>query len=117
MKRHLILASLLLLSLLAAGQENAAGSKPAQPVIRMVRCGALIQPANGQVQHNVLITVEGERIKEVREGGNAPSGGQVIDLSDHTCLPGLIDAHTHVLLQGDITAEDYDQQLLKQSVA
>ena len=29
----------------------------------------------------------------------------------------MIDAHTHVLLQGDITAEDYDQQLLKQSVA
>mgnify|MGYP003344344920 CR=1 FL=1 len=32
-----------------------------------------------------------------------------------TCLPGLIDTHTHVLLQGDITAEDYDAQLLKQS--
>ena len=92
-------------------------AKPSQLIMQMVRCGALIQPANGQVQHNVLVTVEGERIKEVREGGNAPSGAQVIDLSDHTCLPGLIDAHTHVLLQGDITAEDYDQQLLKQSVA
>ena len=32
-----------------------------------------------------------------------------------TCLPGLIDTHTHVLLQGDITAADYDEQLLKQS--
>jgi imidazolonepropionase-like amidohydrolase len=30
-------------------------------------------------------------------------------------LPGLIDTHTHVLLQGDITAADYDEQLLKQS--
>src|SRR5262249_25890014 len=39
------------------------------------------------------------------------------DLSSSTCLPGLIDTHTHVLLQGDITAEDYDQQLLKQSTA
>ena len=29
--------------------------------------------------------------------------------------PGLIDTHTHVLLQGDITAADYDEQLLKQS--
>ncbi len=117
MKRHLILASLLLLSLLAAGQENASGSKPAQPVIRMVRCGTLIHPANGQVQHNVLITVEGERIREVLENSQPSSAAQVIDLSDHTCLPGLIDAHTHVLLQGDITAEDYDQQLLKQSEA
>jgi len=117
MKRHLILASLLLLSLLAVGQESASGSKPAQPVIRMVRCGTLIHPATGQVQHNVVITVEGERIREVAENSQPSSAAQVIDLSDHTCLPGLIDAHTHVLLQGDITAEDYDQQLLKQSEA
>jgi imidazolonepropionase-like amidohydrolase len=65
----------------------------------------------------VLVTIEGERIKEVREGGTAPAGGQTIDLSDRACLPGLIDTHTHTLLQGDITAEDYDLQLLKQSTA
>lgn len=41
--------------------------------------------------------------------------GAHIDLTKQTCLPGLIDTHTHVLLQGDITAADYDEQLLKQS--
>jgi imidazolonepropionase-like amidohydrolase len=40
---------------------------------------------------------------------------QQINLVKETCLPGLIDTHTHVLLQGDITAADYDEQLLKQS--
>src|SRR4029077_3381110 len=35
---------------------------------------------------------------------------------DATILPGLIDNHTHVLLQGDITAVDYDDQLLKESI-
>src|SRR6476469_10803999 len=42
---------------------------------------------------------------------------QVIDLGDSTLLPGLIDAHVHVLLQGDITAADYDEQLFKESMA
>jgi len=32
-----------------------------------------------------------------------------------TVLPGLIDAHTHLLLQGDITSQEYEDQLLKQS--
>ena len=113
MKKIVFVASLILVSL-AAGQEQ---NLKVPIVDRYVRCGALVQPETGKIQRNVLITIQGERVREVQENVAAPDGGQIIDLSDHTCLPGLIDTHTHVLLQGDITAADYDEQLLKQSNA
>jgi imidazolonepropionase-like amidohydrolase len=104
---------------LLTGTSLFAQEKPAPkpPVTTYIHCGTLLDQKSDQARKDAWITVEDEKIKEVREGGAAPAGANTIDLSKETCLPGLIDAHTHVLLQGDITAEDYDMQLLKQSQA
>ena len=90
----------------------------AQPLPRRVaiRCGRLIDGTSAAARTNVIILIEGERIREVGAGLAIPAGAQVIDLSRSTVLPGLIDNHTHILLNGDITQADYDEQLLKQSI-
>ena len=91
-----------------AQKENA----PADQLV-FVRCGALLDGRSETARKNVVVAIHGEKITEVST--KEPTGAQIVDLSRETCLPGLIDTHTHVLLQGDITAADYDEQLLKQS--
>lgn len=85
----------------------------AQVKTTALRCGALFDGRGDSVRKNVMIVIEGDKIKDV--ANTAPAGAEIVDLSHETCLPGLMDTHTHVLLQGDITAADYDEQLLKQS--
>ena len=81
-----------------------------------IRAGRLIDGKSDRPILNALILVEGNQIMSVTPGGAAPAGVEVVDLSRAVVLPGLIDTHTHILLQGDITAADYDEQLLKQSI-
>ena len=103
----------LLLALLAVVSTAFAQTPPRRTAIR---AGRLIDGKGGAPLANALIVIEGDRIVSVSAGGTPPPGAEVIDLSASTVLPGLIDTHTHILLQGDITAADYDEQLLKQSI-
>jgi imidazolonepropionase-like amidohydrolase len=81
-----------------------------------IRAGRLIDGKSDTPIANALILVEGDKIVSVAAGGSVPAGVPLIDLSKATVLPGFVDTHTHVLLQGDITEEDYDAQLLKESI-
>jgi imidazolonepropionase-like amidohydrolase len=106
-----VLSSVCPMTILRAQQPSNAAAKRLA-----IRAGRLIDGKSDTPVSNALILIEGEKIVSVTLGGNAPAGVEVIDLSHATVLPGFVDAHTHVLLQGDITAEDYDKQLLKQSI-
>lgn len=84
--------------------------------VTAIKCGKLIDGKKDQPVENAVILVENNTIKQVGPNLSIPKDAKVIDLSGYTVLPGLIDGHTHVLLQGDITEEDYAEQILKESI-
>ncbi len=88
--KALVLAWILLLSSFAFAQSN---------LLIAIRCGRLINPVDGSVTQNAVIIVRGDRIEQVGANLSIPAGSKVIDLSVYTVLPGLIDCHTHIMLQ------------------
>ena len=85
----------------------------------VIHAGRLIDGVAETARSNQGILVEGDRIIAVgpyAEVSGRAAGADRVDLGGMTVLPGLIDNHTHVLLQGDVTVADYDEQLLKESI-
>jgi imidazolonepropionase-like amidohydrolase len=122
MKRNLcvalaasIAAGFLSTSLATAGRSPT-DKKEAPPKRVAIRAGRLIDGKSDSAIQNAVIVIEGDKIVSVTPGGATPTGVDTIDLSHATVMPGFTDVHTHVVLNGDITAEDYDVQLLKQSI-
>jgi len=87
--------------------------------VTVIRAGTLIDGRSNSPKKNQIIVIRGDHIDQVADGSAAiPAGATVIDLSHATVLPGLIDAHTHIFLQGEDPAEGgYDTNILKYPLA
>ena len=72
------------------------------PTSALVKAGRLLDPRTGNVLSPAAVLIEGNKVKEVGSPSSvqkhAPSGVQTIDLGSATLLPGLIDSHTHLLM-------------------
>jgi imidazolonepropionase-like amidohydrolase len=111
------LSSLAAIALVVPLTLAAQGAAPA-PARVLIRAGRFIDGVADSARRDVGILVEGDRIRQVgtwSEVSAAARDARRVDLSGMTVLPGLIDNHTHILLQGDITAQEYDDQVLKES--
>src|SRR5579864_13788 len=63
-----------------------------------IRVGRLVDPEAGSTSANQVILVEGGKFREIGPNLAIPSGAEVIDLSNYSVLPGLVDAHNHLAL-------------------
>jgi len=85
-----------------------------QSAVIAVKTGRLLDPVGQKVRTGAVVAIQDGRIKSV--GDSVPAGAQVVDASGLTVCPGFIDAHTHALLDGDLTEVEYDEQVLKESL-
>jgi imidazolonepropionase-like amidohydrolase len=87
--------------------------------VTFVHCGTLIDEVSDEPRQNVLVEIAGGKFRAVvnyTPDFAKPAGATYLDLAAETCLPGLVDSHTHVLLQGDQKPGQYDEQILKWSL-
>ena len=73
-----------------------------------VRAARMLDPKSGAVVQNAVVVVRGDSINAAGAGVPVPNGARVIDLGDVCLLPGLIDAHTHLLqnYEGRLDGDD-----------
>ncbi|HZE26993.1 MAG TPA: amidohydrolase family protein [Terriglobales bacterium] len=96
------------------------GAMPPMKAFTVIRAGTLIDGKSDTPRRDQIIVIRGNRIDSVSDGAGTqiPQGATVIDLSKATVLPGLIDSHTHIFLQGEDPAEGgYDANILKYPLA
>jgi imidazolonepropionase-like amidohydrolase len=90
-------------SLLAAGPAlSADAAKEDKPVQVLITNVSVWDGTSDSAEKGVDVLVEGNLIKQVAAGIKAPAGAEVIDGGGNTLIPGLIEAHAHLSLHGDL---------------
>src|SRR5215471_2354732 len=79
------------------------GANPQAKAFTVIRVGTLIDGKADSPRRDQVIVIRGNLIDSVGDAASTkiPQDATVIDLSKATVLPGLIDSHTHILLQGE----------------
>jgi imidazolonepropionase-like amidohydrolase len=104
MRKRFTLLAALVSFLFSAGQLAAQSAAP----VTLVKASRLLDPRTGNVLSPAAVLIEDGKIKEVGPPAqvHAPAAVKIIDLGSATLLPGLIDCHTHLLLDVVVPPEE-----------
>lgn len=80
--------------------------------VTALRAAKMLDVKAQKIVSNPIVIIEGEKIKQVGSAIAIPAGAKVIDLGNATLMPGLIDAHTHLLQNYDFAIGEDENMLL-----
>jgi imidazolonepropionase-like amidohydrolase len=118
MIRRLPIILSLSLAWLSLAFDDTAGKQPAEEGVLVIKAGRVFDGAAARAETGWVVVVRGGKIDQAgpENSVQVPAGAKALELPDATLLPGLIDAHTHLLLHPYDEAK-WDDQVLKEPLA
>ena len=100
-----------LAAILYLSGNSIAHADTAAPNVTILHCPALIDTVSGKLLGKTSVVIDGERVQKLVPDFISQDGATVVELTGQTCMPGLIDAHTHI--SGQISPTVYMDRLTK----
>src|SRR5882724_105632 len=98
--RHVIVVTGLLAALFAAASVSRATPPDATPVI-LIQNATVLTISHGTIENGSILIKDG-KIAEVGPSIKAPAGAKVIDAAEQFVMPGIVDCHSHIAIEGGV---------------
>jgi imidazolonepropionase-like amidohydrolase len=102
MKARRMLKAIVLLTLVCgAPWVLPAANPPDAPAVLLIQNATILTVSHGTIEHGSILIRDG-KIVEVGPGVKAPNGAQIIDVNGQFVMPGIIDCHSHIAVDGSV---------------